>query len=366
MADKRYKSEYSGEQIDEAITKINALEINNYYNKNEVKELLDQEIGSSFADYYTKNEIDVQGRFEDDSPTAKFAAGGITVGTELAGLSLKTILKMIFYGKSEIPTLTEPKFTSTIAGDLFGISGAKLSVKGVLKFDQGAIEPPFGTNGKRAGAPYQYRVGDQAIETSENEIDFAYEVAKLNPDENNILIEVYYSDGEQPLDSLGAPYQEPLKGGVLSNTIIVIGLTSSFSGVDGKELTENKVSERLIPIESEEYADSGLFGKDNKIYGYQIKTPAAESFDDRQIVLIPENVTLKGIKAWNVMGNDWQWFCGENSKETLEANAWIKSEELVVKEIDGISVKYQEFKYNANEYGLMDENYFRFYLTEEE
>lgn len=365
MADKRYKSEYSGEQIDEAITKINALEVNNYYNKDEAKELLDKEIISSLANYYTKNEIDNQGRFEDDSPTAKFAAGGITVGTELAGLSIKTILKMILYGKSETPILTEPKFTNSVEETLIGVAGERLAIKGYLKFDRGLIDPSYGTSGKRAGAPYQYKIREQIIESAEDEVEFNYEISKLIPGEDNVLVEVYYSEGEQPLDSLGAPYKEPFRAGVLSNTISVIGLTKSFSGVDGKPLAENEVSGQLIPIESEEYAKSGLFGYDDKIYGYQIKTPAAESFNDRQIVLIPENVTLKGVKAWNVMSNSWQWFCGETADESLSANAWIKSEENITKEVDGVMISYQEFKYNASEYGIIDENYFRFYIAEE-
>lgn len=365
MADKRYKSEYSGEQIDEAITKINALEINNYYNKDESKELLDEEISNSLANYYTKNEIDEQGRFEDNSPSAKFAAGGIDIGTELAGLSIKTILKMILYGKSETPVLTEPKLTNSVESALIGVAGEKLIIKGHLKFDRGLIDPPYGTSGKRAGIPCQYKIREQIIKSTEDEIEFNYEVSKLIPGEDSVLVEVYYSEGEQPLDSLGAPYKEPLQAGVLSNIISVIGLTKSFSGVGDKDLTETEVNGQLIPLESKEYINSGLFGDNDKIYGYQIKTPAAESFSDQQIVLIPENVTLKGIKAWNVMANDWQWFCGETAGETLSANAWVKSEESVIKKIDGVTVAYQELKYNASEYGIMDENYFRFYITEE-
>ena len=36
MSDKRYKSEYTGKQIDDAVTKINALDLTDYYNKEQI------------------------------------------------------------------------------------------------------------------------------------------------------------------------------------------------------------------------------------------------------------------------------------------------------------------------------------------
>ena len=39
MIDKKYISKYTGEQIDDAVTKINALDLNNYYDKSEIDSL---------------------------------------------------------------------------------------------------------------------------------------------------------------------------------------------------------------------------------------------------------------------------------------------------------------------------------------
>ena len=36
MVDKKYRSEYTGEEIDAAVTKINALDLNNYYDKSDI------------------------------------------------------------------------------------------------------------------------------------------------------------------------------------------------------------------------------------------------------------------------------------------------------------------------------------------
>ena len=55
MIDKKYRSEYSGEQIDEAVTKINALDMTNYYNKEQIDAELEKKMDKSAADLNITN-----------------------------------------------------------------------------------------------------------------------------------------------------------------------------------------------------------------------------------------------------------------------------------------------------------------------
>lgn len=83
MVDKKYRSEYTGEQIDAAVTKINSLDLNNYYDKSEINSELDKKLDKSVANevYYNKTEINDQGHFENDAPNAQVSVGNLAAGT---------------------------------------------------------------------------------------------------------------------------------------------------------------------------------------------------------------------------------------------------------------------------------------------
>ena len=368
MVDKKYRSEYTGEEIDAAVTKINALDLNNYYDKSDIDAELDKKLDKSAAEatYYNKTEIDDQGHFENDAPNAQVSVGNLAAGTKLAGLSLKTILKMMVYGERSYPELTAPSFGYTLNGANFGMYGAAYILSGTLTFDRGLINPAYGTSGKRAGLPYRYDVGGNQIDSELTEQPFSYAYTILGPGENEVKIDVYYAQGEQPLDSIGAPYGAPYPAGSMEKTITVTGLTASFSGIDGQDPTKDAFPAELIPLDSKEFEKSGLFGDGNEIYGYQVATPGITTAQDTQIVLLPDGVNIYGIQSWNVLCGGWSWFYGETAQETMAANTWIKTDEVVSKEIDGIAVNYRKYKFNTEDYGLMDENYFRFFLKEVE
>ena len=94
---KKYRSKYTGEQIDDAVTKINALDLNDYYDEKVIDAELDKKLDKRIAEeiYYNKTEIDDQGHFENNAPNAQVSVGNLAAGTKLAGLSVKTILKMM-------------------------------------------------------------------------------------------------------------------------------------------------------------------------------------------------------------------------------------------------------------------------------
>ena len=363
---KKYRSEYKGEQIDDAVTKINALDLNSYYDKSEIDKKLGEKLDKSIAEltYYNKEEIDDREHFEDDAPNAQVSVGNLAAGTKLAGLSIKTILKMMVYGEGVYPQLTNPKLNYTINGDGYGMYGSPYNLSGTLIFDRGAINPAYGTSGYRAGLPYRYDIGSNQINDEGTSQNFDYKIEALTPGENDIGIDVYYKEGEQPLNSIGAPYNKPYPAGSIMKTITIVGLTPSFSGFDGKEPIKDDFPSTLIPIDSKDYEQSGLFGDNSEIYGYQIATPGIETTNDVQIILIPEGIEICGIQSWNVLCGGWSWFYGETMEQTISANTWIKTDEIVSKIIDNIAVNYRKYKFNTEDYGLMGDNYFRFFIKE--
>lgn len=367
MSDKRYKSEYTGKQIDDAVTKINALDLTDYYNKEQIDAELEKKIDKTVVEetYYNKQEIDSQERFESDAPDSQVTVGNLAAGTRLAGLSIKTIIKMMVYGGISYPQFTNPSLTYKINSESFGIAGAQYDLKCQLNFDRGTIVPSYGTSGYRAGAPYKYEVETEQINSSSLTQDFEYSINKLIPGENNISVGVYYAQGEQPLDSIGGYYDSPYPAGSIKENLKITGLTASFSGIDGGEVNENSFSTDLIPLDSKNYEDSGLFGDDNIICGYQVQTPGASTRTEAQIVLLPEDVEIYGIKSWNILSFSWDWFYGEDGPETVSANTWIKTDEIISQKINGISVNYRKFKFNVDVYGSMDKNYFRFFIRED-
>lgn len=363
---KSYKSTHSGEEIDAAIDKIDSLNISDYYDKTEIDKKLSEKIGINEIgnDYYNKIEIDDQGRFEEDAKPAQVSVGNIKVGQKLAGLSLKTILKMMLYGESSYPSFVAPTFDIIPSVALFGVAGIKYVLEGVLKFDRGQITPAYETSGFRAGLPYKYEIGNTSVDTNETEYMFAYDFSLLESGENEINFKVFYGEGEQPTDSAGAPYASPLPAGELDGMLKIIGLTASFSGLND-DVTEDDFSNVLIPLDDKNYEQSGLFG-DNLVYGYQVVTPNINTDEDEQVVLLPEGVDVLGIQSWNVLTGGWSWYYGRNAAETLASNVWIRTDEVVSREIGGVAVNYRKYKYNLEDYGPMNKNYFRFFIREVE
>lgn len=346
---KTYKSAYSGPEIDAAIGKINSLDISNYYDKAEIDEKL-------------ANIPQGEERFDDDAKPAEVAVGNIKVGQKLAGLSLKTILKMMLYGEGEYPTLIAPTFNVILSTQGCGVAGSKYLIEGELSFDRGQITPAYGTSGFRSGLPYKYEIVDKQIEISEIRCSFSYDFTQLLPGENKISFKVFYDKGEQPLDSTGAPYDSALPAGEIESILKIVGLSASFSGLND-EITEDDFPNVLIPIDDKNYEQTGLFG-DGTICGYQVVTPDIRTAEDQQILLIPDSVELFGIQSWDILINNWSWYYGKTASETLTSNSWIKTDEIISKNINGVSVHYRKYKYNLEEYGAMNKNYFRFFIKE--
>ena len=94
------------------------------------------------------------------------------------------------------PTLTEPQLHLALSDENeMPIIGRPSILKGALTFNRGKIDPAFTTSGYRAGAPTEYTIADQVVETSNTSYDFEIEfipTEKITP----ISYSVTYSAGE--------------------------------------------------------------------------------------------------------------------------------------------------------------------------
>ena len=360
MVDKKYVSHYQGKEIDDLLDKIKDLEIDNYYPKLEIDELLSKKADAD--KYYSKEQVDELETFEADTPNAQVTVGKLEEGTPLAGLSVKTVLKMILYGGAKNPVLVDPSFDFEITRPLFGVYHTPYILTGILKLDRGSITPDYGTSGFRAGLPYKYSVNDETYETGNLVYNFSLNIANLKAGDNRVMAKVYYNEGEQPLNSLGAPFDKPYLAGEMSREINIIGLTASYSGLNN-DYKEDDLSTELIPIEDENYQKVGLFGNEGVISGYQIKAPEMVNLENPQTILLPDGIKIYGIQSWDMNKGTWNWFYGDNAEETIAVNTWI-NKGVVEKNIDGVPIIYNRFDYNIEIYGAMGENYFRFLIKE--
>ena len=99
--------------------------------------------------------------------------GHHTDASLIEGKTAEEILLMMLYGIVN-PTFTTPKLSIALHDEKAAlIIGREVALNGTIVFDQGKIEPAFGTSGKRAGAPMSYSIGDTTIESSSTQYDFS-------------------------------------------------------------------------------------------------------------------------------------------------------------------------------------------------
>jgi hypothetical protein len=140
--------------------------------------------------------------------------GKLTDPTLVEGKTAEEILLMMLYGVVS-PTLTAPSLKIALSDDMAQpIIGRPSLLKGALTFDRGKIDPAYGTSGYRAGLPNGYSIGDVEVESNATSYDFSIEVTPTT-DTIALNYSVSYAAGEQPLDSIGRPFDKPLNSGTM-------------------------------------------------------------------------------------------------------------------------------------------------------
>ena len=146
--------------------------------------------------------------------TASRTVGGVNSGASYSqGTMLEKILRDIL-NPLDFPVLTNPSMTIRSNIPTLQESGTVTSATLTIIFSRGSISPAYGTSGYRAGEATGYLI-DSGTQQASN--TFILTVSSTNATHTG---RTYYSAGEQPLDSEGNPYNDPLSAGSVTSSII--------------------------------------------------------------------------------------------------------------------------------------------------
>lgn len=234
--------------------------------------------------------------------------GGLTDASMIEGRTVEDILLMILYGFTN-PTLVAPKVTIALQNENeVLIIGRQSVLRGTVTFDRGLISPANGTSGFRSGAPISYTINNTTVESTSLSYDFELEVT---PTERVFLLEclVKYAEGEQPINSIGKPFDAPLPAGILHETL------------------ECRAAQALYNVNYEEMKFSWF--KQNDGEGYSFIVPS-ETLSSKQTFIISSELNVIGVKAFSPLTQTWEWIGGENAATSLTCFniSLVKAEEL--------------------------------------
>lgn len=248
--------------------------------------------------------------------------GKLTDPSLVEGKTAEEILLMMLYGIVN-PTLTEPTLNIALSTDMEQpIIGRQSLLKGALTFSRGAIDPAFGTSGYRAGAPIKYTLGEHTFDTSSLVYDF--EIPFLPTEqETAVSYSVLYSEGEQPVNSVGQPIGAPLAAGTISHLLTIQAAYPLYSG-EGTD-------QPFTWFEDEEDNTSGY-----------LSSFGSEMGGVRQSFAVSKNVQVVGVKAFNTLTQQWEWIGSQTAAVSL---TYFNIEEL------GDSIKYT---YNSTPVGARE------------
>ena len=350
-------------------------------------------------DVYTKSEVDkkllYQDRWDDNRLTI-FEVGGLKKESDLRGKSIKDILKMIVYGD----IVEEPKFDSlptvnniTIENTI-GISSNPLTIKGSVSFDRGEITLGGKHQGYLAGNLDSIVIKNTATGTEqkfaitpigtgrEQTAKFECKLDAIVLDETIMEIKIGYLQGDQARDSAGdlvdniinadgtviecpypAGFSKPMQ-------FTVTGLTNTWTSLendpDGGKMQQ--IDEEIITDNSEASINkSGMFkefdAEGNVIAaGYQLTADASIFSPDfteiyNPIVLISKGNKVIGIKGWDELKTEWDWYRGDTAEESLQS--WIASG-TTTRSYNDQTINYTIYKHD----GILGKPLqFRFYIA---
>ena len=149
------------------------------------------------------------GELEDDLTTS-LTVGGISSGTTYeTGTKLEQLFRDML-NPVAYPTLTNPSASLSATGAKLLKKGATLNVTFTLTLNRGSINPAYGTSGYRSGIATSYTFDGETQSTN----TFARTVSESKTSYNGTIA---YEAGEQPKDSTGRNYNNPLPAGSVTS-----------------------------------------------------------------------------------------------------------------------------------------------------
>lgn len=213
---------------------------------------------------------------------ASKSVGGIASGTTYAqGTSFETILRDLLSEVSN-PKFTNPSVNITVNSSTTMNSGQSKTVTITATFNRGSINPAYGTSGYRSGEVIGYSLNGGTEQASN-----IFENVTVDEQHKTFTVTARYAAGEQPKDSNGDDYDEPLSAGTVeSNTI-----TFSFETIS--YLWSNA-------------ADNSVVAKEqiNKAAGTKTWTFAPCTEESPEIFAVPADWTVTAIESYNDFTRD--------------------------------------------------------------
>ena len=214
--------------------------------------------------------------------TATVDVGGINTGTTFPIGTTYDELWAELLSPTLYPTLTAPSATMTATGDKLLEKGSTLETTMTVTFDRGSISPAYGTSGYRSGAASSYSLNSGAAQAGNT---FAVTVTEST---TSYQASVNYAAGEQPKDSSGDDYGEPLAAGSVATNII------NYEFVDA--LWANTATIGSIAKLDLVSADAGI-----KVFQFPAATITyPEVFD------VPATWTVTAVEVLNTLSNQWE------------------------------------------------------------
>lgn len=227
--------------------------------------------------------------------TGFYPLGKLTDPTLVEGRTVEELLMMMLYGVVN-PTFTEPTLSIAISEESLPlIIGRPTVLKGTLTFDRGTIHPAYGTSGYRAGAPIRYMINEYVFDSTAGSYDFEI---PFTPTDLQIRLsyQVAYAEGEQPINSAGQPFGAPYPAGTITQTL---QLQAAYA---------------MYNADTEEVPFTWFIADDGQGYA---STFASEGSGKQQTFAISDKVTVVGIKAYDVMTQQWTWLGGQTAAASL-------------------------------------------------
>lgn len=210
------------------------------------------------------------------------AVGGVSQGRQYPqGTGLEIIFREML-NPTEVPAFTAPVATIAAAGAKLLEKGSTSRVTITVTFNRGTIIPPYGTSGNRAGEATGYALNGGAPQSRNT---FTVDVSEAN---STFSATVNYAEGEQPKNSIGEDFSEPLPAGsVITNTL-------TYEFVD--PLWSNTANIRTIAKEQ-------LVSRSAKTKTFSFP---AQTEEFPEVFDMPASWNVTGIQVLNELNNKWE------------------------------------------------------------
>lgn len=276
----------------------------------------------------------------------KYSIGGIGEGVNLKGYNIIDVMMTMLYGVM-YPNIEEPSFEVKLE-NINGTAGMPFKTNGIITFNRGKIEPAYGTSGYRSGLPISYICNGELIESQELTLPITLNIDHLVQGENKVIFEVNYTAGDQPKDSAGNPYSEPLSDGKITKTIIINGRMPIYTVCEEGTLT-------AVP------AETSYFNHKEDGEGYEVVMLPEISGGDTQKVAVDSSIEINGVQVFDELSQSWQWLGSEDAAASMNI---FKKGETITENIDGIDFEYTIYQSDPDsEYHPIGERKLRFFIV---